>query len=191
MSGNTDPSAGRPAGDTSRAAFLAAASFTPHGVSKEGHPRNGQAARRHTPAHQPLLTSHLELGPLLTAVGSARGHVRAILKEWGLEDDELIDTTELLVSELTTNAILATRALSTPLPMPVRLWLHANRKRILVTVWDANPRAPVLQEQVDLMAKNGRGLFFVAEYCKQWGWYEPPVMGGKSVWCEIPRQPSY
>jgi anti-sigma regulatory factor (Ser/Thr protein kinase) len=115
-----------------------------------------------------------------------------MLKEWGLEDDELIETTELLVSELTTNAILATRALNTPLPMPVRLWLHANRKRILVTVWDADPQAPpVLQEQVDLMAENGRGLFFVATYSKQWGWYEPPVMGGKSVWCEIPREPSY
>jgi len=41
------------------------------------------------------------------------------------------------------------------------------------------------------MAENGRGLFFVAEYSKQWGWYEPLVMGGKSVWCEIPRQLSY
>jgi anti-sigma regulatory factor (Ser/Thr protein kinase) len=191
MSGSPEPSAGQPASDTGQAAFLSAPRFVPNEVSKSDQPRNGHTPRRQTPAVRPLLTSHLELGPLLTAVGSARGHVRAMLKEWGLEDDELIEITELLVSELTTNAILATRALDTPLPMPVRLWLHANRKRVLVTVWDADPHAPVLQEQVDLMAESGRGLFFVATYSKQWGWYEPPVMGGKSVWCEIPRQPSY
>lgn len=191
MSGSTEPSASRPIGDTGQAAFLPAPRFVPHEIIESGQPRNGQAARRHTPAHQPLLTSHLELGPLLTAVGSARGHVRAMLKEWGLDDDELIETTELLVSELTTNAILATRALDTPLPMPVRLWLHANRKRVLLTVWDADPQEPMLQQDIDLMAESGRGLFFVATYSKQWGWYEPPVMGGKSVWCEIPREPSY
>lgn len=191
MSGSTDPSVGRPAGDTSHAAFFAAPRFIPHEVSESRQPRNGQAAQRRTPEAQPLLSSHLEFGPLLTAVGSARGHVRAILKEWGLEDDALIETTELLVSELTTNAILATRALDTPLPMPVRLWLHANRKRVIVSVWDADPRPPVLQADVNAWAESGRGLQILDVLSYRWGWYEPPVMGGKCVWCEIPRQPSY
>jgi anti-sigma regulatory factor (Ser/Thr protein kinase) len=136
-----------------------------------------------------LLGSHLELGPLKTAAGTARGHVRAVLKEWGL--DELGDNTELLVSELITNAVLATRRLDAPLPFSVRLWLHANRKGVLVTVWDADPQPPVLQATVDEWAESGRGLQILDVLSSRWGWYEPPVMGGKCVWCEIPRQASY
>jgi anti-sigma regulatory factor (Ser/Thr protein kinase) len=108
--------------------------------------------------------------------------------EWGLE--ELSDITELLTTELITNAVFATRALHTPLPCSVRLWLHANRKRVLVTVWDADPQPPVPRE-VDALAENGRGLQILEMLSNRWGWYEPPLMGGKCVWCEIPREPAF
>jgi anti-sigma regulatory factor (Ser/Thr protein kinase) len=112
-----------------------------------------------------------------------------VLKEWGL--DELSEVTELLVSELVTNAVLVTRVLDAPLPFSVRLWLHANRKRVLVTVWDADPQPPVPQEEVDVWAESGRGLQILDDLSSRWGWCEPAFMGGKCVWCEIPRQPAY
>lgn len=189
MSGDYHSPARRAAGDLSQAAFLAAPTFIPHEIGESGPPVNGQQSRRHVLTTQPLLHSHLELGPLATAPGAARGHVRAVLKEWVL--DELTEVTELLVSEMVTNAVFATRALDAPLPFSVRLWLHANRKRVLLTVWDADPQPPVLQENVDLYAESGRGLMLVDTLSSRWGWYEPPVMGGKCVWCEIPRTPAY
>src|SRR5580698_9874409 len=51
------------------------------------------------------LQTHLELAALPSAVPCARGHVRAVALEWGLQ--ELADTAELLASELVTNAIRA------------------------------------------------------------------------------------
>src|SRR5579862_5146488 len=52
------------------------------------------------------LCSYLELGALPTAVPCARLHARHVLWEWGLNG--LAADTELLVSELVTNAIKAT-----------------------------------------------------------------------------------
>ena len=51
------------------------------------------------------LRTFLELGALPTAVPCARLHVRQVLWEWHL--GALADTTELLVSELVTNAVHA------------------------------------------------------------------------------------
>jgi hypothetical protein len=48
-------------------------------------------------------TRHCTLGALLTAPGCGRAWTRQILREWDL--DHLTDSTELLVSELTTNAL--------------------------------------------------------------------------------------
>jgi anti-sigma regulatory factor (Ser/Thr protein kinase) len=189
MSGSPHPPAERTTTDLCPGAFPAAPTFTPRKVRDTGHPTHGQQPQRQAPAELPLLTSHLELGPLLTAAASARGHVRAVLTEWGL--DELSDVTELLASELVTNAVHASQALDALLPFPVRLWVHATRKRVLVTVWDADPRPPKLQQDVDVWAENGRGLQILDVLSSRWGWYEPPVMGGKCVWCEIPRQPAY
>jgi hypothetical protein len=73
------------------------------------------------------------------------------------------------------------------LPPSIWLWLHASRKRILVTVWDAAPRKPVLNENVDAYAEHGRGLLFVDSFSSRWGWYEPAGIGGKCVYAEIPR----
>ena len=159
MSGDHYPPAARASGDLSEAAFLAVPRFIPHEVCGSRASANGQQSGRCALVTKPLLSSHLELGPLVTAPGSARGHVRAVLKEWAM--DELTAVTELLVSELITNAVLATRALDAPLPFSVLLWLHANRRRVLITVWDADPQPPILQENIDRYAENGRGLMLV------------------------------
>lgn len=185
MSNGHYPQSWRFADDEGQAAYAAVPTFTPHPEGMVNTLFDGQRLRHRVPMPRQLLASHLELGPLLTAPGSARLHARAVLGEWGMA--ELAEVTELLVTELTTNAVTATRALVTPLPVPVRLWLHGSRKRVLVTVWDADPQPPALQSELPTDAESGRGLMLVDALSSQWGWYEPPVMGGKCVWCEIPR----
>jgi len=58
------------------------------------------------------LRSYLELGALPTAVPCARLHARQLVWEWGLNG--LAANTELLVSELVTNAVKATAGRRVP-----------------------------------------------------------------------------
>jgi anti-sigma regulatory factor (Ser/Thr protein kinase) len=119
----------------------------------------------------------IELGPLPGAVPCARLHVRHVLWEWGLT--ALSENAELLVSELMTNAVAATRAMDQPLP--VRLWLLADPPRILVLAWDASLQPPV-PEAASQDAENGRGLMLIQAVSQHWDWYYPPETGGKIVW---------
>jgi anti-sigma regulatory factor (Ser/Thr protein kinase) len=80
------------------------------------------------------LRDYIELGALPGAVPCARLHARQVLWEWRLTG--LSDDVELLVSEILTNAVQASRALH-PVP-PVRLWLLADETRVLILVWDAS-----------------------------------------------------
>ena len=110
------------------------------------------------------------------------------MQEWEFGED-FIATAELLVSELVTNALHASKALKLPLPSPIHLWLKAGFQRITITVWDGNSMPPVLQENVPTVAESGRGLMLVDFLAKEWGWFEPPRIGGKCVWCEVVDQP--
>ena len=95
------------------------------------------------------------------------------------------DPVELIVSELTTNAVTASRALDGG-PFPVRLWLLSDRKRVLVLVWDACPDPPVRMEP-DLCAEGGRGLMLVEALSTRWDWYTAPwdSIEGKAVWALV------
>jgi anti-sigma regulatory factor (Ser/Thr protein kinase) len=131
------------------------------------------------------LRSHLELGALPTAVPCARLHARQMLWEWGL--DGMAETAELLVSELVTNAVKATAGHDQLLP--VRLHLSSDKERLLIEVWDADPRPPVLTGLGDDGTpapgnEGGRGLFLVAALSQRWNWYAPR-WGGKVVWSEL------
>jgi anti-sigma regulatory factor (Ser/Thr protein kinase) len=123
------------------------------------------------------LQDALELGALPDAVPCARLHARQVLWEWGLT--RLAATTELLVSELVTNAVAALRTANQV--SPVRLWLLADRTRVLVLVWDASLRPPV-PVIADQDAENGRGLLLVEAVSQCWDWYFPHDIGGKVVW---------
>src|SRR5580658_6110025 len=85
------------------------------------------------------LQDFLELGALVSAVPCARLHARQVLREWGI--GHLGDSTELVVTELTTNAVRASRELA---QVAVRLWLLSDAAQILILVWDASPQPPVL-----------------------------------------------
>lgn len=138
-----------------------------------------------TPDPWPL-RSHLELGALPTAVPCARLHARQMLWEWGLNG--LAQTAELLVSELVTNAVKATAGHGRLLP--IRLHLSSDKERLLIEVWDADPRPPVLtglgQDGIPAPGnEGGRGLFLVATLSQRWSWYASRQWGGKVVWSEL------
>ena len=79
----------------------------------------------------------LELGALPTAVPCARLHARHVLREWGL--NALAPDSELLVSELVTNAVKATAGRD---EAAVRLRLSADRAES-----SSNPGTPTRGRQ--------------------------------------------
>ena len=102
---------------------------------------------------------------------------------------ELSEDVELVISELVTNAQQVSAGLSGSrfggrrklgVP-PIRLWLYADKQRVLIQVWDGDDRLPEEQD-IDLMAESGRGLLIVATLCAEWGVYRPEGATGKVVW---------
>jgi anti-sigma regulatory factor (Ser/Thr protein kinase) len=134
--------------------------------------------------------SYLELGALPSAVPSARLHARLVVGEWGL--GELAGTIELVVGELTTNAVRASEELSgsqfqgrwTPGRPPVRLWLQSDRSRILIQVWDGSDLMPQRQEPGST-EDGGRGLLLVESLCAGCGTYLLEGASGKVVWGRV------
>lgn len=126
------------------------------------------------------LRDFVELGALDTAVPCARLRSRQVLWEWGL--DGFSERVELLVSELMSNAIKASR--SVDFILPVRLWLLSDKQRLVVLVWDANP-GPPMRIDVSDEAESGRGLVLVEAVSDEWGSYPTPDMGGKVVWALV------
>jgi anti-sigma regulatory factor (Ser/Thr protein kinase) len=130
------------------------------------------------------LRDFLELGALPGAVPCARLHVRQLLWEWNLAS--LSEAIELITSELLTNAVQVSR--KHDLLAPVRLWLLADRQRVMVLVWDASPEAPVRIDACDCDdAEHGRGLLLVESISSRWSWYLAGDAGGKVVWAQVGR----
>lgn len=106
-------------------------------------------------------------------VGHARAVTRKQLAEWGL--GPLSDLTELLVSELVTNAVrAATRT--------VELRLMRVGK-LLVEVTDDDHNLPLLV-RAEAHDEDGRGLALVSNLSARWGTSRKAV--GKVVWFELP-----
>ena len=120
------------------------------------------------------LHSYLELGALPGAVPCARLHARQVLWEWNLKG--LGESAELVVSELVTNAIQASRAAGRHLP--VRLWLLSDQARVVIHVWDSSPNPPQ-PAQAENTDESGRGLLLVEAMSTAWDWYSHD--GGKVV----------
>jgi anti-sigma regulatory factor (Ser/Thr protein kinase) len=147
-------------------------------------------SQQRDPADSWPLRSYLQLGALPGAVPCARLHAKLVLWEWGL--DRLVETSELLVSEIVTNAVRAsTRPANGPggeqqvsgLPA-VWLWLATNRRDVLIQVWDGNDEIPARQDR-GLEAESGRGLLLVERLSAQWGTYTPEGWSGKVVWAIV------
>jgi len=123
------------------------------------------------------LSSHLALEAVDSAVPTARHHARRVVLEWRLT--ALADTTELLVSELVTNAIYASREARSA---AVRLWLSADANCVVIHVWDASDRIPA-RRLADARAECGRGLLLVESLSRDWGSYR--AARGKVVWAML------
>ena len=141
-------------------------------------PAPAPATRRwaEDPARGWPLRDFIELGALDGSVPSARYHAKHIVREWQLAP--LGDDVELVVAELVTNAVSASRVLD--FPHPVRMWLLSDMARILVVVWDASPQPPVLMDPAE-DAEAGRGLLLVAAVSAWWDWHDLGDGGGKVI----------
>ncbi|WP_409473683.1 SpoIIE family protein phosphatase [Streptomyces sp. HC307] len=104
-------------------------------------------------------------------VAEARKAAMRQLAEWGLE--ELAFTTELVVSELVTNAIRYA-------PGPIRLRLIRGRA-LACEVFDGGATAPHLRHP-RTTDEGGRGLLLVAQLTQRWGTRFVP--DGKIIWAE-------
>jgi Histidine kinase-like ATPase domain len=117
-------------------------------------------------------------------VPCARHHARRLLWEWHLS--QLADPVELVISELITNAVAASRLTGTALA--VRLWLLSDTTRVLVLVGDGSSQAPERAEPA-ADVESGRGLLLVEAVSSRWGWRHDQHGGsGKVVWAEVGEQ---
>ncbi|MGW1889748.1 SpoIIE family protein phosphatase [Streptomyces sp. NPDC002004] len=107
------------------------------------------------------------------SVGRARELAREQLLGWDLE--ALVDTTELLVSELVTNALRYGEG-------EIRLRLLLDRT-LVCEVWDAGLVQPRRRRARDT-DEGGRGLQLVGLLSASWGSRRTPR--GKTVWFELP-----
>ncbi|MFD7506328.1 SpoIIE family protein phosphatase [Streptomyces sp. NPDC059850] len=106
------------------------------------------------------------------SVGKARELAREQLESWGM--DGLVDTTELLVSELVTNALRYGEG-------EIRLRLLLDRT-LVCEVWDGNLVQPRRRRARDT-DEGGRGLQLVGLLSAGWGSRRTPH--GKTVWFEL------
>nr|WP_307784044.1 SpoIIE family protein phosphatase [Streptomyces spinoverrucosus] len=107
------------------------------------------------------------------AVAEVRAALTRRLTEWGLED--MAFTTELIMSELVTNAI---RYGGTPIRVRV-----LRDRSLICEVFDSSNTAPHLRYAA-MTDEGGRGLFLVAQLADRWGTRYLP--GGKVIWAEQP-----
>ncbi|MFJ7042018.1 SpoIIE family protein phosphatase [Streptomyces sp. NPDC101112] len=126
------------------------------------------ARTRRLPGHR-VASWEIPADPALVA--EARKTTARQLGVWGL--DELAFTTELVVSELVTNAIRHAAG-------PIRLRLILERT-LICEVFDGGPTAPHLRHP-RTTDEGGRGLFLIAQFTQRWGTRFLP--DGKVIWAE-------
>ncbi|NUP41861.1 MAG: SpoIIE family protein phosphatase [Streptomyces sp.] len=107
------------------------------------------------------------------AVAQAREKVAAQLDDWHLDD--LAFTTELVTSELVTNAIRHASG-------PIRLRLLRGTS-LICEVSDASSTSPHLRH-ARTTDEGGRGLFLISQFTDRWGTRHTPK--GKVIWTEQP-----
>jgi len=107
------------------------------------------------------------------AVSEVRASVTRRLAEWGL--DEMVFTTELILSELVTNAIRYGSG-----PIQVRV---LRDRTLICEVFDGSSTSPHLRYAATT-DEGGRGLFLVAQLAERWG--TRYTLAGKVIWAEQP-----
>ncbi|MFE4626035.1 ATP-binding SpoIIE family protein phosphatase [Streptomyces mirabilis] len=106
-------------------------------------------------------------------VAPTRGKAMRQLTEWGLDD--LAFATELVVSELVTNAIRYGTD-------PIQLRLIRDHA-LIIEVTDGSNTAPHMR-RARTFDEGGRGLLLVAQLTQRWGTRH--THNGKTIWAELP-----
>jgi anti-sigma regulatory factor (Ser/Thr protein kinase) len=106
----------------------------------------------------------------------ARAVLRDALKTWEL--DGLGEITELLASELVSNAVDHAGGAIT-----LRVIARADRSVVRLEVDDLSPALPTVAHP-DQRSTTGRGMLIIDTLATDWG-VVPHPDGGKTVWCEI------
>lgn len=112
-----------------------------------------------------------ELAAEPAVVGRARASATGQLGAWGLDDVSF--TTELIVSELVTNAIRYAEG-------PIQLRLIRDQT-LICEVSDSGHTSPHMRHAAS-DDEGGRGLFLIAQLTEQWGTRYTPT--GKTIWAE-------
>ncbi|GGW94867.1 hypothetical protein GCM10010297_15730 [Streptomyces malachitofuscus] len=110
-----------------------------------------------------------------SAVGEVHSAVTRTMAGWGLEKEAFV--TELIISELVTNAIRH----ASP---PVRVRLVRDRA-LICEVSDGSSTSPHLR-RATTTDEGGRGPFLVAQFADRWG--TRYTANGKVIWTEQPLQ---
>jgi anti-sigma regulatory factor (Ser/Thr protein kinase) len=110
-----------------------------------------------------------------SAVPAARRFASQALIHQGAHGD-LLDRTQLLVTELTTNSVVHAHS-------PIRLSVFPGPDSVRVEVRDDDPTPLEAPHMPEPDAEGGRGLWLVAALARRWG-----INGnerGKTVWFEV------
>jgi hypothetical protein len=110
-----------------------------------------------------------------TEIPASRVRVREALLDWDLP--RMVETAELLVTELATNALLYGKS-------PIELQVLLLDDVVTFAVADADPPLPRFRRS-SYDDEGGRGLQLVATIASRWG--ARATSTGKVVWCELPR----
>ncbi|MFD7530155.1 SpoIIE family protein phosphatase [Streptomyces sp. NPDC059849] len=143
-----------------------------YNLPADAHPEGAALLLARTGVVPPDRFSTWELPSDRTSPGVARTLVRDRLDGWHL-DEETIEATELIVSELVTNAV----RYGTP---PLRLRLILDRT-LTCEVHDGSPVSPHLRH-ARTVDEGGRGLFIVSQLAAHWGIRYGT--DGKTLWTE-------
>ncbi|ADI12898.1 magnesium or manganese-dependent protein phosphatase [Streptomyces bingchenggensis BCW-1] len=119
--------------------------------------------------------STLEVPSDPSVVSRARAHATDQLAAWNLDD--LAFSTELMVSELVTNAIRYGRP-----PIRLRMILQST---LTCEVADASSTSPRLR-RARTFDEGGRGLLLVAQLAENWG--TRYTRDGKVIWAKRARR---
>jgi anti-sigma regulatory factor (Ser/Thr protein kinase) len=125
------------------------------------------------------------LPALRTSARSARDTVRDRLRVWKVPGDTSCDAV-LLVSELTTNAVLHTGSGH----VLCGLTLTGDERRLRIELHDEGRtplRPPEFRAGPD--EEGGRGLFLVQQLADRWGSARSMRAEGKVVWAELTASP--
>ncbi|MFD3330259.1 SpoIIE family protein phosphatase [Streptomyces sp. NPDC058701] len=119
----------------------------------------------------PSRIAEWDVQPEPAAVSPVRNACARRLADWGLED--IAFTTELILSELITNAVRYGTE-------PIRVRLLHDRS-LICEVSDGSSTSPHLR-RAEATDEGGRGLFLVAQFAERWG--TRYTARGKIIWSE-------